>query len=349
MQRPFLASIVASSLVLSVAIPAQAMDPATPVQSAATEAQRPIDTKILIRLARRGHTQAQRMLGDRFERGNGVQRNYETAAKWYTRAARSGDVVAQRNLGYLHESGLLGEENHAEAAKWYLKAAKQGDPEAQRSLAYIYESGLAGKIDEIEAAKWLDRAAGRRTSDPAEEISEMEIRVATAVDRPGGATGNGNLSHRPIAASLTQDAPRDVTPGNPLDIGLEFNRHHPAAREGDLHAQYRLGIIFLKGQGVRPNYEKARKWLYSAAEGGYARAQAALGAMYAHGVGAEQDTVQAYFWFKLAAPHLPPGRTHQMAQTFRRDAERRMTPEQRAEAQQLSREWRTEIVPATAR
>ena len=341
MQRSVLASIVASSIIIAAAHPAAAADPAAPVgPSPDAAAQQPIETKVLVRLARRGHTRAQRMLGDRFERGNGVKRNYEAAAKWYTRAAVSGDVVAQRNLGYLHESGLLGEENHAEAAKWYRKAAEQGDPEAQRSLAYIYESGLAGKIDEIEAAKWLDRAAGRTTSDPAEEISESEIRLATAVAGPEGDDSTGSLTHSNI---------RQVALREPIDIGLAFNRHQPAAQEGDLHAQYRLGIIYLKGQGVRPNHAKARKWLNSAAEAGYARAQAALGAMYAHGVGAEQDMVQAYFWFKLAEPRLPPGRTHQMAQSFRRDAERRMSPEQKAEAQQLARDWRSEIVPAVAR
>ena len=134
-----------------------------------------------------------------------------------------------------------------------------------------------------------------------------------------------------------------------MDIGLSYNRHLPAANEGDVHAKYRLGLVYLKGQGVRRDPRRARKWLHKAAEAGYAGAQAALGAMYAKEIGAERNIVQAYFWLKLAAIRLPSGSAKEFAKSYRKRADRKMTAEQRAKVQQLARDFNTEVVPATMR
>lgn len=46
-----------------------------------------------------------------------------------------------------------------------------------------------------------------------------------------------------------------------------------SGQQGNVDAQYALGLLFLSGKGVLPNEEEARKWFARAANGGHADAQ----------------------------------------------------------------------------
>ena len=73
-----------------------------------------------------------------------------------------------------------------------------------------------------------------------------------------------------------------------------------AADQGDAAAQYNLGLMYTKGEGVPKDEAEAVKWYRLAAEQGYAKAQGALGAMYALGRGVLKDSVRAHMWFNIA-------------------------------------------------
>ncbi len=75
-------------------------------------------------------------------------------------------------------------------------------------------------------------------------------------------------------------------------------------------------------------------WYRLAAEQGLARAQFALGVSYLDGDGVPEDLVYAYMWYNLSAA---PG--NETARGNKDIIEQRMTREQIAEAQRLSREW----------
>ena len=49
-----------------------------------------------------------------------------------------------------------------------------------------------------------------------------------------------------------------------------------AANQGSLAAQYNIGIMYDKGQGVKQDYSEANKWYQKAAEQGYTPAQSNL-------------------------------------------------------------------------
>ena len=76
-------------------------------------------------------------------------------------------------------------------------------------------------------------------------------------------------------------------------------------------------------------------WYAKAAAQGDAEAQVNLGVMYAEGQGVVQDYVQAHMWYNLAA-----SQGVDTARKNRVSIERRMTPQQIAEAQRLAREWK---------
>ncbi len=71
-----------------------------------------------------------------------------------------------------------------------------------------------------------------------------------------------------------------------------------AAEQGDAKAQFNLGIMYKKGQGVPQDYAEAIRWYRKAAEQGHAGAQTALGIMHKNGVGVPQDYAEALRWFE---------------------------------------------------
>jgi uncharacterized protein len=82
----------------------------------------------------------------------------------------------------------------------------------------------------------------------------------------------------------------------------------PGAEQGDVSAQYNLGMRYKQGKGTPQNY------------------------------------VLAHMWFNLAASQLSDSdKEHRdLAVRNRELLQRKMTPEQVAEAQKLAREWKPE-------
>jgi len=72
------------------------------------------------------------------------------------------------------------------------------------------------------------------------------------------------------------------------------------AQVGDRDAQYALANMYLNGQGVARNFDKAFYWYTLAAFQRHAGAQFRLAVLYSNGKGVEQDLQMAYFWFSMA-------------------------------------------------
>jgi TPR repeat protein len=106
----------------------------------------------------------------------------------------------------------------------------------------------------------------------------------------------------------------------------------PLAEQGEFAAQNVLGLMYLKGRGVSQNDFEAAKWFRKAAEQGdpwSPSAQSVLGTLYEDGHGVPQDYVLAYMWYNLGG-----------AEAARDYLATKMTPDQIAEAQRLTREWK---------
>ena len=80
----------------------------------------------------------------------------------------------------------------------------------------------------------------------------------------------------------------------------DFQETLQAAKQGNVDAQYNLGLMYEQGQGVRQDYAQAVQWCRRAAEQGHAGAQFNLGVMYAEGRGVRQDLALAQEWFGKA-------------------------------------------------
>ena len=65
------------------------------------------------------------------------------------------------------------------------------------------------------------------------------------------------------------------------------------AEQGDIRAQYNIGLMFFKGLGTARDNEAAIRWLMQAAAQGDARACYALGYLYQQGNSLHRDAPQA--------------------------------------------------------
>ena len=73
------------------------------------------------------------------------------------------------------------------------------------------------------------------------------------------------------------------------------------AERGEAEAQFNLGQMYRKGEGVPMDAAKAVEWFQKAAEQGNADAQSNLGSMYDEGEGVSKDAAKAVEWWQKAA------------------------------------------------
>ena len=109
-----------------------------------------------------------------------------------------------------------------------------------------------------------------------------------------------------------------------------------AAAQGLAKAQSNLGVMYANGQGVAQDYKEAARLYGLAAAQGNAGAQSNLGVMYSNGQGVAQDYVRAHMWYNLGASSLS-GEEGKIATSNRDNIAKMMTPQQIAEAQAMAR------------
>ena len=116
---------------------------------------------------------------------------------------------------------------------------------------------------------------------------------------------------------------------------LAANELIKLAEQGNAEAQHKLGNKFDQGDGMSKDSVKACEWWLKAAVQGYAKSQYSLGFAYKIGDGVRADLVLAYAWFALSAEQ-----GHESAKVTRDYVDKRLTPTQRTEGQQLISNWK---------
>ncbi len=110
--------------------------------------------------------------------------------------------------------------------------------------------------------------------------------------------------------------------------------YRKAAVQGNAEAQFNLGVMYYNGRGVALGFKEAVSWYEKAAAQEHTPAQISLGVMYYNGEGVAQDHVEACKWLILAGTN-----GNEVAAKKREIVERKMTPEQIAEAQRRASAW----------
>ncbi len=115
----------------------------------------------------------------------------------------------------------------------------------------------------------------------------------------------------------------------------------PLAKKGHAAAQFQLGLLYQRGEGVLPNLKQAARWYRKAADRGDADAQLNLGLLYAQGEGIKRSYASAYKWFSLAYLHYEHVEGRDAAYKNRENVAVLMTPEQIARADHQIKDWKS--------
>lgn len=137
-------------------------------------------------------------------------------------------------------------------------------------------------------------------------IAEIEARIAARPAQAAALTTNPTLAATSPGAAIG-DGSDAYQRG---DFAGVLKRYRPLAEQGDADAQYFLGEMYAKGQGVPKDY------------------------------------ALAYMWFNLAAAQSASHSAQHPHPGLNRDElEKLMPPDQIAEAQRLAREWKPKLQP----
>ncbi len=116
----------------------------------------------LRKAADKGYPPAQVAVGEMYEAGDGVKRDYHRAAEWYGLATRlSKDATAHFRLAELYFRGQGVPQDFSRALSHCGVAAAQGNPVAQYLLGTMTESGWGIERDPIAAYVYYSLAAER--------------------------------------------------------------------------------------------------------------------------------------------------------------------------------------------
>lgn len=123
------------------------------------------------------------------------------------------------------------------------------------------------------------------------------------------------------------------------DYGTAYRGLRRLAERGVARAQTALGLMYANGRGVPQSSAESVRWFRRAAEGGDALAQGILGRLYENGVGVPRDPIRAYKWYRRAASAADAKVRSRAAANMRRLGQR-LTPAQLARAQRLAGQGR---------
>jgi len=206
---------------------------------------------------------------------------------------------AAMNPHYLAAVEHYRERNFVAAAAGFRIAAEQGHAESQYMLSTMYDAGEGIAKDEAASAYW-ERKAGEQ----------------------GHAYAQANLSFRYYAANdfaeafeWCQRAAHSKLAWAEYNLGLMYRKgegveqsdaqaafwYRLAAAQNFAEAQQKLADMYSFGNGVPQSYAKAAEWYRKAADSGNAEAQFQLSHLYATGQGVEFDYAQSRFWIRKAA------------------------------------------------
>jgi hypothetical protein len=250
------------------------------------------------RAAEQGFRPSEMNLAQMYEKGIGVAQDTAEARKRYRRLADLGDGEARYRAARLAANAG----DTPEALKLYERGVRDGDWRSILDLGEIHEHGRGVPKDVRRALALYERVAGESRwarfkigvlyLETMKDYPKAEawLRRSLADDHPGAHNNLGWMHEKGLGMKVDYAAAREHylaahARGNPQAKGnLEsfyaaglgspsIEDYRAGAEAGISSAQYRLGMMYARGEGVAQNDRVAAEWLKKAAQQGHAEAR----------------------------------------------------------------------------
>ena len=176
---------------------------------------------------------------------------------------------------------------YGKARKFFEKESEDGNIVADWYLGHIYRLGRGVTQDNAKAFSYYSRVA-----DSFDENERDDMRLRICVDA--------------LVRLADYYRTGDEAAGIPRDHGRAIRIYRLATTYGHPAAQYALGLMSLRGQGMKKSPAQGLRWLLSAARKRYAPAEAKLGDLYWSGDSVKVDRTRAIMWYILARATARP-------------------------------------------
>jgi TPR repeat protein len=228
----------------------------------------------------------QLLIGQEYDKGNGLWCNHSEALKWYKRAAASGNADALGKLGrnYLHGMGGL-EMNEEIGVKLLNEAVTKGSADAAYTLGCYYQP------NRYFTKRW------KRMSDSKKAIELFQI----AAER-GSDNAFFSLATEYVEIGNGTEALKWANGGNEpnaVNNKLEHQRWEWNRSRADFHGRcsYIKGKVYALGIGeIEQDLNRAKELFEESYRKGSFKASVALAAMYREGIGIEANATLAEHW-----------------------------------------------------
>lgn len=301
--------------------------------------------------AANGDPEAQCSVGDCYFWGEGVEKNYSNAVKWYMKSAKQGNADAQAALAFCYMSGWGIKENRKEAFIWNKAAAIQGNVNGLFNLGIFYKNGYVVEQDYSKAMSCFLQASLHGFAQAEEELGFMYYYGNGVNKNYSKATewlqksANKNLrrsqwllglcyyyghgvkkNYFQAIKFLIESANNDYRLAQ-RKLGMIYYDNHDyteavkwlskAVDQNDGYSSWLLGLCYYYGDGVTKDVYKAAKLYKKAAEQGNVCGQVNLGCCYYNGVGVDLNYYEAVKWFRLAADKENANGLHNLGECYR--------------------------------
>ena len=130
--------------------------------------------------AKEGKAQAQFLLGQRYEKGNGVEESDFTALGLYEKAAKQGHERAALAAGFFYRHGRGTQVNLQKAISFYRKAADLGNPIAANNLGRIHHNKLYAVTNNLKnsANQKNDTLSNKSTDKASRTLNQSNLKKA---------------------------------------------------------------------------------------------------------------------------------------------------------------------------
>lgn len=208
--------------------------------------------------------EAQTILGNSYVDGEGVEQNYSLGIKMYQRAIKHNYANAFNALGLCYSSGLGVVKDLQKEFRLKLKSAELGYPMGMNNVAINYLLGIGVDKDVQKYKEWCLRAA---------KCGNISAQRTLAVDYYCGEVEKKSID------KCCKWLNKAIKGGSNQGLAL-------------------LGILYENGEIVdEEGQKKAVQYYKKAAIYGYVSGYSSLANCYYHGIGTEENDIEAERWY----------------------------------------------------